>query len=139
MNGDDAWSAGTRYWKAGLAPNATVMSWRGSDGGIAAANAGHDVVMTPTTYCYLDYYQHEDWTREPPAISARLTLDQVWQFVVVPEKIAPDKRHHILGGQGNIWTEYIPRAEQWNIWLIRAPSPSPTSCGTIRKSEVTRL
>lgn len=98
--------------EGGLAPNATVMSWRGSDGGIAAANAGHDVVMTPTTYCYLDYYQHEDWTREPPAIARTLTLDQVWQFEVVPEQIAPDKRHHILGGQGNIWTEYIPDARQ---------------------------
>ena len=98
--------------EGGLAPNATVMSWRGSDGGIAAANAGHDVVMTPTTYCYLDYYQHEDWTREPAAIARTLTLDQVWQFVVVPEQIAPDKKHHILGGQGNIWTEYIPDADQ---------------------------
>ena len=97
--------------EGGLAPNATVMSWRGSDGGIAAANAGHDVIMTPTTYCYLDYYQHEDWTREPPAIARTLTLDQVWQYVVAPPEIAPDKRHHILGGQGNIWTEYIPSAD----------------------------
>jgi len=97
--------------EGGLAPNATVMSWRGSDGGIAAANAGHDVIMTPTTYCYLDYYQHEDWTREPPAIARTLTLDQVWQYVVAPQEIAPDRRHHILGGQGNIWTEYIPSAD----------------------------
>ena len=98
--------------EGGLAPNATVMSWRGSDGGIAAANAGHDVVMTPNTYCYLDYYQHEDWTREPPAIARTLTLPQVWQFAVIPDKIAADKRHHILGGQGNIWTEYIPDSQQ---------------------------
>ncbi|MCY3832415.1 MAG: beta-N-acetylhexosaminidase [Chloroflexi bacterium] len=96
--------------EGGLAPNAIVMSWRGSDGGIAAANAGHDVVMTPNTYCYLDYYQHEDWTREPPAIARTLILPQVWQFDVIPDDIAEDKRHHILGGQGNIWTEYIPRA-----------------------------
>ena len=98
--------------EGGLAPNATVMSWRGSDGGIAAANAGHDVIMTPTTYCYLDYYQHEDWTREPPAIANTLTLEQTWQFVVVPPEIAPDRQHHILGGQGNIWTEYIPNPDQ---------------------------
>ena len=97
--------------EGGLAPNATVMSWRGSDGGIAAANAGHDVIMTPNTYCYLDYYQHEYWTPEPPAISSTLTLEQVWQNVVVPEQIAPELRHHILGGQGNIWTEYIPTAK----------------------------
>lgn len=98
--------------EGGLAPNATVMSWRGSDGGIAAANAGHDVVMTPNTNCYLDYYQHEDWTREPAAIASTLTLEQTWQFEVIPARIAADKRHHILGGQGNIWTEYIPTADQ---------------------------
>lgn len=97
--------------EGGLAPKATVMSWRGSDGGIAATKAGHDVIMTPNTYCYLDYYQHEDWTREPAAISNTLTLPQVWQFAVIPEQIAPDKKQHILGGQGNIWTEYIPTAD----------------------------
>ncbi len=97
--------------EGGLAPNATVMSWRGSDGGIAAAKAGHDVIMTPNSNCYLDYYQHEDWSREPAAISSTLTLPQVWQFAVIPEQIAADKQKHILGGQGNIWTEYIPNAE----------------------------
>ncbi len=96
--------------EGGLAPGATVMSWRGSDGGIAAANAGHDVIMTPNTYCYLDYYQSEDTDSEPVAIPAILPLEQVWQFVVLPEAIAADKRHHILGGQGNIWTEYMPNS-----------------------------
>jgi len=94
--------------EGGLAPDATVMSWRGSDGGIAAANAGHDVIMTPNTYCYLDYYQSEDTASEPPAISSILPLEQVWQFEVVPAQIAPEKRRHILGGQGNVWTEYMP-------------------------------
>ncbi len=98
--------------EGGLAPRATVMSWRGSDGGIAAANAGHDVIMTPNNYCYLDYYQSEDRESEPPAINATLPLKQVWQYEVVPKQIAADKRQHILGGQGNIWTEYIPRSEQ---------------------------
>ena len=97
--------------EGGLAPNAIVMSWRGSDGGIAAANAGHDVVMTPNTYCYLDYYQSEDTDSEPWAIPAILPLRQVWNYVVVPEEIAADKHHHILGGQGNIWTEYMPKAD----------------------------
>lgn len=97
--------------EGGLAPNATVMSWRGSDGGIAAANAGHDVIMTPNTYCYLDYYQSEDTESEPFAIPAILPLKQVWQFVVVPEQIAADKRQHILGGQGNIWTEFMPHSD----------------------------
>ncbi len=97
--------------EGGLAPKATVMSWRGSDGGIAAANAGHDVVMTPNTYCYLDYYQSEDTDSEPWAIPAILPLRQVWQFEVIPEQIDADKRHHILGGQGNIWTEYMPNSD----------------------------
>ena len=97
--------------EGGLAPNATVMSWRGSEGGIQAANAGHDVVMTPTTYCYLDYYQSEDRDSEPPALPAYLPLETVYQFDVIPEDIAADKRQHILGGQGNIWTEYIPSFE----------------------------
>ena len=98
--------------EGGLASNATVMSWRGSRGGIEAANAGHDVIMTPNTYCYLDYYQSEDFDSEPPALSAYLPLHQVYQFIVVPQKIAADKRHHILGGQGNIWTEFIPTFDQ---------------------------
>ena len=97
--------------EGGLAPNATVMSWRGSEGGIQAANAGHDVVMTPTTYCYLDYYQSEDRDSEPPALPAYLPLETVYQFDVIPGGIAADKRQHILGGQGNIWTEYIPSLE----------------------------
>lgn len=97
--------------EGGLAPNATVMSWRGSEGGIAAANAGHDVVMTPNTYCYLDYYQSVDTDSEPLAISAILPLEQVWKFVVIPPQIAMEKRHHILGGQGNVWTEYMPESD----------------------------
>lgn len=98
--------------EGGLSPSATVMSWRGSQGGIDAANAGNDVVMSPNTYCYLDYYQGEDLETEPAAIGGYLPLKHVYQFVVIPEEIDPDKAHHILGGQGNIWTEYIPTSEQ---------------------------
>ncbi len=97
--------------EGGLAPNATVMSWRGSDGGIAAASAGHDVVMTPNTYCYLDYYQSVDTDSEPLAIPAILPLRQVWDFVVIPPQIPKEKRHHILGGQANVWTEYMPNSD----------------------------
>ena len=97
--------------EGGLAPNATVMSWRGSQGGIEAANAGHDVVMTPSTYCYLDYCQSDDFASEPPAQPNYLPLEQVYNFEVVPEDIDRGKRRHILGGQGNIWTEYIPNFE----------------------------
>ena len=97
--------------EGGLSPSATVMSWRGSDGGIAAANAGNDVIMTPNTYCYMDYYQSEDTDSEPPAIPAILPLRQVWDYVVVPEQIAEDKRRHIIGGQANIWTEFMPNGD----------------------------
>jgi hexosaminidase len=98
--------------EGGLAPNATVMSWRGNEGGIEAANAGHDVVMTPTTHCYLDYYQSQDQDNEPPAIGHYLPLERVYGFNPIPPAIAPDKAHHVLGAQGNVWTEYIPTEQQ---------------------------
>lgn len=98
--------------EGGLAANATVMSWRGSQGGINAANAGHDVVMSPTTHCYLDYYQGEDTENEPSAIGEYLPLERVYQFQPIPAAIDPAKAHHVLGGQGNVWTEYMPTAAQ---------------------------
>ncbi|MBZ0303418.1 MAG: beta-N-acetylhexosaminidase [Anaerolineae bacterium] len=97
--------------EGGLAPNATVMSWRGSKGGIEAATAGHDVVMTPNTHCYFDYYQSEDNEGEPPAIGHYLPLEHVYMFDPVAG-IAEDKAHHVIGGQGSLWTEYIPTTEQ---------------------------
>ena len=104
--------------EGGLAPNATVMSWRGSDGGIAAATAGHDVVMTPNTYCYLDYYQSVDTDKEPLAIPAILPLRQVWDYVVIPPQIPKERRHHILGGQGNVWTEYMPDSDHVEFMMF---------------------
>jgi len=92
--------------EGGLAPNATVMSWRGEEGGIAAAKQGHDVIMTPTTYCYLDYYQstHPD---EPLAIGGFLPLEKVYGYHPVPDELTEEEAQHILGAQGNVWTEYI--------------------------------
>jgi hexosaminidase len=87
------------------------MSWRGAQGGIDAATAGHQVVMTPNTYVYLDYYQSEDRENEPPAIGGNLPLEQVYRFDPV-EGVPADKHSFVLGGQGNIWTEYIPTGEQ---------------------------
>jgi len=92
--------------EGGLAPNATVMSWRGMEGGIAAALAGHDVVMTPTSHTYFDYYQSQDMTKEPPAIGGFLPLDTVYAFEPVPAALTPEQAAHILGTQGQIWTEY---------------------------------
>lgn len=93
--------------EGGLAPDATVMSWRGTQGGIAAARAGHDVIMTPGTPCYFDHYQ-ADPENEPLAIGGLNTLQEVYAFNPVPDVLTPDEAKHILGAQGNLWTEYIP-------------------------------
>ena len=92
--------------EGGLAPNATVMSWRGMEGGIAAALAGHDVIMTPTSNTYFDYYQSPDRATEPMAIGGMLPLDTVYAFEPVPAALTPEQAAHILGTQGQIWTEY---------------------------------
>src|SRR2546425_466515 len=90
----------------GLAPNAVVMSWRGMEGGIAAAQAGHDVVMTPTSNTYFDYYQSQNTGAEPLAIGGFLPLDTVYAFEPVPATLDSAQAAHILGTQGQIWTEY---------------------------------
>lgn len=91
--------------EGGLAPTATVMSWQGEEGGIAAANMGHDVIMTPGAWMYIDKYQG-DYKIHPVTIGGLLTLEKVYNYEPVPEKIAEDKRHHILGAQANMWNEY---------------------------------
>ena len=94
--------------EGGLAENAAVMSWRGEEGGIEAANLGHNVVMTPTKWCYFDYCQSENKEEEPLAIGGFLPMYEVYGYDPMPEKIDPDKQHLILGVQANVWTEYIP-------------------------------
>lgn len=97
--------------EGGLAPEATVMSWRGTSGGIQAAKEGHDVIMTPTSHCYFDYYQgHPD--DEPEAIGGFVPLEKVYAFEPTPEELTPDEQKYILGPQANIWTEYIHTPEQ---------------------------
>ena len=93
-----------------LAPNATVMSWRGMEGGIKAAQMGHDVIMTPTTYCYFDYYQTTDTENEPLAIGGYVPLELVYSFEPAPDVLTADQKNHIIGAQANLWTEYIPEA-----------------------------
>ena len=97
--------------EGGLAPNATVMSWRGIEGGIEAARQGHDVVMTPTTYCYLDYRQEPEPTSEPPGFDALLTLEKAYSCEPVPAELTAAQAKHVLGVQGNLWTEYVPTPE----------------------------
>ena len=99
--------------EGGLAPSATVMSWRGMEGGIAAARAGHKVVMSPNSHVYLDLYQG-DPAIEPPTYSM-LRLKDVYDFEPVPAGISPE---YILGGQGNLWTESVPvfRHAEYMLW-----------------------
>ncbi len=94
--------------EGGLAENATVMSWRGMAGGIAAAKAGHDVVMAPGSHTYFDHYQSEDRSKEPLAIGGFTNLEKVYGFEPVPAELTPTEARHVLGAQGQLWTEYIP-------------------------------
>lgn len=97
--------------EGGLAPNATVMSWRGIEGGIEAAKQKHNVVMTPGAFCYLDKYQGEP-TQEPLAIGGFLPIEKVYSYEPTPSELTPDQQKYILGVQGNLWTEYIKTPEQ---------------------------
>jgi hexosaminidase len=92
--------------EGGLAPNAAVMSWRGTEGGIEAAHLHHPVVMTPGTHCYFDHYQGNP-RQEPVAIGGFTSLEKVYSFNPIPEKLSPEESMYILGAQGNVWTEYI--------------------------------
>jgi hexosaminidase len=92
--------------QGGLAPNATVMSWRGISGGIAAAKAGHDVVMSPGTHCYFDHYQ-ADPDKEPKAWGGLTTLEKVYSYEPIPSELTAKQAQYILGAQGNVWTEWI--------------------------------
>ena len=98
--------------EGGLAPGATVMSWRGTEGGIAAARAGHDVVMAPGSHTYFDHYQSENRGAEPLAIGGFTPLDKVYGYDPVPAELEPQYAKHILGAQGQVWTEYIPGPKQ---------------------------
>ena len=103
--------------EGGLAPQATVMSWRGTEGGIEAARHGHDVIMTPTSYCYFDYYQgNPDF--EPKAIGGYTPLKKVYSFNPVPSVLSAKEAKHILGAQGNVWTEYIKDPDQVEYMAI---------------------
>ncbi|GAB4022466.1 beta-N-acetylhexosaminidase [Spirosoma koreense] len=94
--------------EGGLSPNATVMSWRGVNGGIAAARQNHDVIMSPTTYCYLDYYQADPKT-QPVAIGGLLPLEKVYSFnPSVSDSLTAEQAKHVLGVQANVWSEYMP-------------------------------
>lgn len=96
--------------EGGLAPDATVMSWRGVKGGLEAVEQGHDVVMTPNSHCYFDYYQGPQ-NEEPLAIGGYLPLSKVYQFDPIVDSMTTEEANHVLGGQANLWSEYIPTKE----------------------------
>ncbi len=98
--------------EGGLAPNAAVMSWRGTDGGIAAAQAGHYAVMSPGNPCYFDHYQAKPVENEPLAICCYNPLEAVYAYEPVPTALSEAEAAFILGAQGNVWTEYMPSFEQ---------------------------
>ncbi|RED49561.1 beta-N-acetylhexosaminidase [Seonamhaeicola aphaedonensis] len=93
--------------EGGLAPNATIMSWRGTKGGIEAARQGHDVIMTPYQSVYFDYYQHVDKDNEPLAIGGLTTVKDVYFYNPTPVELSKEEQKYILGAQANLWTEYI--------------------------------
>ncbi len=93
--------------EGGIAPEATVMSWRGVKGGIEAARQKHDVVMTPNSHMYFDYYQSENKEAEPLTIGGYLPLEKVYGYEPVPEELTAEEAKYIIGVQANLWTEYI--------------------------------
>ena len=103
--------------EGGLAPNATLMSWRGEKGGIAAAKMGHDVVMTPNTYCYLDLIQG-DPELEPPLGYSQLLLSTVYSYDPIPKGLTEGEARHVLGVQGNLWGESIQNETDMNYMLF---------------------
>lgn len=101
-----------------VAPNATVMSWRGMEGGTEAARLGHDVIMTPTSFCYFDYYQTADTKDEPLGIGGYVPIEKVYSLEPVPASLNGEQKKHILGAQANLWTEYIGCTERIEFQIL---------------------
>ncbi len=103
----------------GRAPSdAVVMSWRGSEGGIAAAKLGHDVIMTPNSHFYFDYYQSLDTDAEPFGIGGYIPMEQVYSYDPAFPELTPEQQKHILGVQANLWTEYVLSDEHLEYMLL---------------------
>lgn len=100
-----------------VSPNATVMSWRGVQGGITASQMGHDVIMTPNIYCYFDYCQSHDADREPISIGGYLPVDKVYLFEPCTD-MTKEQAAHIIGVQANVWTEYIATPEHLEYMIL---------------------
>lgn len=101
-----------------VAPNATVMSWRGTKGGLEAVKLNHDVIMTPNDYFYLDYYQSKDREKEPLALGGYVPVEKCYSFEPYTDDMTFEHRKHILGVQANMWTEYIATPEHLEYMLL---------------------
>ena len=97
--------------EGGIAPNATIMSWRGEAGGLEATRQGHDAIMTPNTYFYLDYYQSTDIANEPFGIGGYLPVEKCYSYEPYPADMTDEQKAHIIGVQANMWTEYVATAD----------------------------
>jgi hexosaminidase len=104
--------------EGGLAPNATVMSWRGMEGGIEAAKQKHDVIMTPNQYVYFDHYQSNDIENEPMAIGGYTPVKTVYNWEPVPSSLSNDEKKYIIGAQANLWCEFIPTFNQAEYMVL---------------------
>ena len=104
--------------EGGLAPGATVMSWRGEKGGIEAAKQKHDVVMSPNSFMYIDYYQSRDKENEPLAIGGFLPVEKVYEYEPLPAELSADETKYILGVQTNLWTEYVATTKKAEYMLL---------------------
>lgn len=104
--------------EGGLAPNATVMSWRGEKGGIEAAKQHHDVIMTPGHSCYFDHYQTEGKENEPLAIGGKTTVADVYAYEPTPTELTEEESKYILGAQGNVWTEYMETTDYVEYMIL---------------------
>jgi len=101
-----------------VSESATIMSWRGTEGGIQAARMGHDAIMTPNSYFYLDYYQERDRTVQPLAIGGYLPIAKCYSYEPYDESMTPEECQHIIGVQANLWTEYIATPEHLEYMLL---------------------
>ena len=104
--------------EGGIAPNATIMSWRGEKGGLEAVRQGHDAIMTPNTYFYLDYYQAADIENEPFGIGGYLPVEKCYSYEPYPAGMTEEETKHIIGVQANLWTEYISEADHLYYMLL---------------------
>lgn len=108
----------TEILEGGLGPDATLMSWIGESGGIEAAHQHHDVIMTPNTYLYFDYYQSKKVEDEPLAIGGYLPIEKTYNYEPMPKELTEEEQQYIKGVQANLWTEYIPVFSQVQYMLL---------------------